>query len=235
MRCSPARFMSRCPASTRPRRRAGTAGGGELLCVAAVSAHKGHEDPARRVVDDRGPAVALRVRGQRDPRSWLRPSACGDRRRRAESVIGCRFTGPLTGADLDHAYAAADVLVLASRGETYGMVVTEALARGLPVIATAVGGLPEALGHGSDGNLPGLLVPPADPAALGGFAPLARRTGSPAAPSAVRPAAPDDPDRLVGHRAADLAGAGRGGRMTAQRWIERPFVEYPSDDVPRSS
>ena len=56
--------------------------------------------------------------------------------------------------------------MLASRGETYGMVVTEALARGLPVVATAVGGVPEALGHGADGSLPGLLVPAGDPAAL---------------------------------------------------------------------
>jgi glycosyltransferase involved in cell wall biosynthesis len=56
--------------------------------------------------------------------------------------------------------------VLASRGETYGMVVTEALARGLPVIATAVGGLPEALGQASDGRRPGLLVPPEDSVAL---------------------------------------------------------------------
>ena len=78
-----------------------------------------------------------------------------------------RFPGPRTGADLDRSYAAADLLVLASRAETYGMVVTEALARGLPVVAADVGGLTEALGHGADGIRPGLLVPPDDPAALG--------------------------------------------------------------------
>ena len=55
------------------------------------------------------------------------------------------FAGPLAGAGLDHAYAAADVLVLASHAETYAMVVTEALAHGLPVLATAVGGLPQAV------------------------------------------------------------------------------------------
>jgi glycosyltransferase involved in cell wall biosynthesis len=46
------------------------------------------------------------------------------------------------------------------------MVVTEALARGLPVVAAEVGGVPEALGHGADGTRPGLLVPPDDPRAL---------------------------------------------------------------------
>ena len=46
------------------------------------------------------------------------------------------------------------------------MVVTEALARGLPVIAAEVGGLTEALGYGADGARPGLLVPPDDSAAL---------------------------------------------------------------------
>ena len=46
------------------------------------------------------------------------------------------------------------------------MTVTEALAHGLPVIAAAVGGLPEALGATADGTRPGLLVPPGDPAAL---------------------------------------------------------------------
>ena len=58
------------------------------------------------------------------------------------------------------------MLVLASHAETYGMVVTEALARGLPVITTAVGGLPEALGQTRDGRRPGLLVPPGDSGAL---------------------------------------------------------------------
>jgi glycosyltransferase involved in cell wall biosynthesis len=80
-----------------------------------------------------------------------------------------RFVGPRTGPALDAAYAAADVLVMASRAETYGMVATEALARGLPVIAAGVGGLPGALGGpdgGTCGALPGLLVSPEDPDAL---------------------------------------------------------------------
>ena len=47
------------------------------------------------------------------------------------------------------------------------MVVTEALAHGLPVVAADVGGVTEALGHGQDGTRPGLLVPAGDPAALG--------------------------------------------------------------------
>ena len=78
-----------------------------------------------------------------------------------------RFPGPFTGRELDRAYAAADLLVLPSHAETYGMVVTEALSRGLPVLATEVGGVSEALGYGEDGTRPGLLVPPGDPVALG--------------------------------------------------------------------
>jgi len=77
------------------------------------------------------------------------------------------FPGPRTGPELDRAYAAADLLVLTSHAETYGMVVTEALARGLPVIAAQVGGVTEALGRGEDRTRPGLLVPPGDPAAFG--------------------------------------------------------------------
>jgi glycosyltransferase involved in cell wall biosynthesis len=46
------------------------------------------------------------------------------------------------------------------------MVVTEALSRGIPVIATAVGGVPDALGYGAGLVRPGILVPPDDPAAL---------------------------------------------------------------------
>jgi glycosyltransferase involved in cell wall biosynthesis len=78
------------------------------------------------------------------------------------------FVGPRIGADLERIYAGADLLVLPSRAETYGMVVTEALARGVPVVATDVGGVAEALGHGADGTRPGVLVPPEDAAALAG-------------------------------------------------------------------
>ena len=49
-----------------------------------------------------------------------------------------------------------------SQTETYGMVVTEALARGIPVLATATGALPDTLGHAPDGSRPGLLVDPGD-------------------------------------------------------------------------
>jgi glycosyltransferase involved in cell wall biosynthesis len=64
------------------------------------------------------------------------------------------------------AYADTDLVVLPSRAETYGMVVTEALARAVPVLATDVGGVPEALGLDPEGGRPGLLVPPNDPGAL---------------------------------------------------------------------
>ena len=103
--------------------------------------------------------------------AWSASAATPSASAAARGTIGLddrvSFPGPRTGADLDRSYAAADVLVLASRAETYGMVVTEALARGLPVVAAEVGGVPEALGHGADGTRPGLLVPPGDPAALG--------------------------------------------------------------------
>lgn len=46
------------------------------------------------------------------------------------------------------------------------MVVAEALAHGMPVIASDVGGIPEALGRAIDGTLPGRLVPPDAPGAL---------------------------------------------------------------------
>ena len=144
----------------------GSAGGDSLLCVAAVTPDKGHDvllDGLATVADLswRCECVGSLVR---DP-----AFADGVRRRARNGGLGdrVRFPGPRTGQELHRAYAAADLLVLASHAETYGMVVTEALARGVPVLASEVGGVTEALGHGDDGTRPGLLVPPGDPAALG--------------------------------------------------------------------
>jgi glycosyltransferase involved in cell wall biosynthesis len=79
-----------------------------------------------------------------------------------------RFVGTKAGTALSRAYEGMDLLILPSRAETYGMVVTEALARGIPVLATEVDGVPEALGYAGDGSRPGMLVPAGDPVALAG-------------------------------------------------------------------
>jgi glycosyltransferase involved in cell wall biosynthesis len=143
----------------------GTAAGGELLCVAALTPGKGHDVllAALATITDLPWRCVCVGTLTRDPGFVERLD-----RQAQDDGIGdrVRFAGPRTGADLDVAYAAADALVLATRAETYGMVVTEALARGLPVVATTVGGVPEALGLGADGSRPGLLVPPGDTEAL---------------------------------------------------------------------
>ncbi|MFL5927684.1 MAG: glycosyltransferase family 4 protein [Gaiellaceae bacterium] len=143
----------------------GTATAGAMLSVAAVIPGKGHDVLLEALAMLNGLAWRCLCVGslERDP-------AFVERLRRRLLDDGMdgrvRFAGPQTEAELARSYGAADVLVLASRAETYGMVVTEALARGLPVIAAGTGGVPEALGHGADGTRPGLLVPPDDPVAL---------------------------------------------------------------------
>lgn len=140
----------------------GTGGGGELLCVGAYTQAKGYDVllASLAIVRDR-PWHCVCVGTNSGDASFV--EQLGSAAVTAGVDDRVRFTGPLAAADLERAYANADLLVLASRAETYGMVVTEALAHGLPVIATAVGGLPEALGEVADGTRPGLLVPPGDP------------------------------------------------------------------------
>jgi glycosyltransferase involved in cell wall biosynthesis len=130
-----------------------SATGDRLLCVAAVAAHKGQDRLTDALAAVPEPFTCTYVGSlDRDPDfvAALRPRLDGR----------IRLAGPLTRAGLDAAYARADLLVSASRGETYGMVATEALARGIPVLAVRVGGLPVALGHAPDGTVPGLLVEP---------------------------------------------------------------------------
>ena len=143
----------------------GSVEGGHLLCVGAVSSGKGQDALVAALGGlveadwrcdcigplDRAPDFVATLRQD------IRDSGLQGR---------VRLVGPRTGADLDAAYADADLLVLASRIETYGMVVTEALARGLPVLAFDVGGVAEALGMTAAGTRPGVLVPSNDVAAL---------------------------------------------------------------------
>jgi glycosyltransferase involved in cell wall biosynthesis len=142
----------------------GSVHGSRLTCVASLTPRKGQDvlvEALARIADLAftcdcvGGPVAGPYAGR------LRELAAGYRLDDRFRLAGVR-----TGAALSATYAATDLLVLPSRAETYGMVVTEALARGVPVLATRVDGVPEALGTAPDGSTPGLLVPPGDALAL---------------------------------------------------------------------
>ncbi|HEX5608942.1 MAG TPA: glycosyltransferase family 4 protein [Solirubrobacterales bacterium] len=145
----------------------GTEAGEALLCVGAVISEKGHDLLLEALESIAALSWSCTCVGRLDRDPDFVASLC---RRSLDGAAGERvsFPGARTGPDLDRAYAAADLLVLASRAETYGMVVTEALSRGLPVVAAEVGGVGEALGEDASGARPGLLVAPEDPGALAG-------------------------------------------------------------------
>jgi len=128
--------------------------GSRLLCVAAVSPRKGQD------------LLVAALEEHLADLEWTCVFAGRVLVPVPHTSENIHFVGPLQGTALDSAYGKSDLFVLPSRNETYGMVVTEALARGLPVIATEVGGVPEALGVAPDGTRPGILVPPDDPGAL---------------------------------------------------------------------
>lgn len=132
----------------------GSPDGRALLCVGAVTPLKGYDvlADALALLDDL--SWELRGVGSLDIEPHFAAGVAAGLGGRLDLV------GPLSSAELAATYAEADLLVLASRAETFGMVVTEALARGLPVVASDVGGVCEALGGG------GVLVPPEDPGAL---------------------------------------------------------------------
>ncbi len=138
---------------------------GRLICVGVLGRHKGQDllVEALAGLADRDWHCVLAGSLDRDP-AFVEQLRTQIRRLGYDHRV--RLAGVLTGAALSHAYATADLLVAPSRSETYGMTVTEALAHGLPVLAAAVGGLPEALGSTADGTRPGQLIPPGDPAAL---------------------------------------------------------------------
>ena len=88
-----------------------------------------------------------------------------------EIVGQVRFLG--VREDVPDVLASSDVFALSSDAEGNPLALMEAMAAGLPVVATAVGGVPELVTHGRDG----FVVPPGDPDSLA--AALGRLIGSP--------------------------------------------------------
>lgn len=136
------------------------AGAVHLLCVATLTPRKGHDV----LIDSLTPLASL---------PWTL-TCVGSLARSADTVEALRrqirragleqriaLMGELTGDALESAYQSADLFVLPTQHEGYGMVIAEALARGIPVVSTRTGAIPDLVGGEA-----GLLVPPGDGAAF---------------------------------------------------------------------
>src|SRR5215472_2788179 len=131
-----------------------------LLCVANLVPRKGHELLVEALARVRDLDWSLSCVGslERDP-----ATARAVHRRVRTVGLGRRITlaGEVPPQLVARAYRAADAFVLPSFHEGYGMVFAEAMAHGLPVIATTAGAIPETVPPEA-----GLFVPPGDSAAL---------------------------------------------------------------------
>jgi len=139
----------------------GTRDGGAVLCVGVVSAHKGQDILIEALGALRAPPTwRCTIVGSTDADPGFVEHL---EARAADLGVADRITmtGALAEDDLDAAYRAADLLVAPSRAESYGMAIADALARGIPVVASDVGGIPLAVSPGRAA----ILVPP-EPQAL---------------------------------------------------------------------
>lgn len=132
-----------------------------VLCLASLTPRKNHVTLLRALalLDDPWTAV------------FAGPGADADRARLDDAVAAAGFggrvalPGVVVGEDLEALWRRTDVLVLPSLAETYGMVVTEAIAHGVPVVVAAGTGAVEALTDG-EGPDPGVAVDARSPRAL---------------------------------------------------------------------
>ncbi len=127
-------------AATRERLSAGHPDELLLLYVGRLSREK-QLDQLRAVLDS-VPGTRLALVGDGPARAALEAHFAG------YPVV---FTGYLNGAALSQAFASADGFVLNSALESFGLVVLEALASGVPVIAARVGGVPDVVHDGVNG------------------------------------------------------------------------------------
>jgi glycosyltransferase involved in cell wall biosynthesis len=91
----------------------------------------------------------------RDPRLRLVLAGGGPEQEGLRERVGdaATFMGWLEGADLARAYASADIFMFPSRTDTFGQVILEAQASGLPVVAVAAGGPLSLIENGVSGLL----------------------------------------------------------------------------------
>lgn len=122
----------------------GTERGGSLLSVGVVAPHKGQDtlvDALTRIAAHDGWHCTLAGSTTADPAFT---AELAERAARGGVSGRLRWPGVLTARELDVAYAGTDLLVAPSRTESYGIAVGDALRRGIPVVASRAGGLPEA-------------------------------------------------------------------------------------------
>lgn len=131
-----------------------------LLSVGAVGARKSFDILVEALARLAHLPWRLTIAGDRgrDAEAVARLDAAVARHRLGERV-DC--TGVVSAERLAALYAAADLFVLASRFEGYGMAYAEAIAHGLPVVGTTGGAIPQTVPASA-----GRLVPPGDVAAL---------------------------------------------------------------------
>jgi glycosyltransferase involved in cell wall biosynthesis len=142
------------------RRELGVAAGGPLLAVVGrLSPEKGqvHFVDAMAAVARARPDVQAVIVGDGQDEAALRAWVTARGLAAAVHFVGYR-------RDLDRIYRAIDLLVLPSLSEGLPNVVLEAMAHARAVVATRVGGVPEAV----DDGVTGVLVPPGDAPALAG-------------------------------------------------------------------
>jgi glycosyltransferase involved in cell wall biosynthesis len=132
----------------------------QLLCVATLNQGKGHEGLIRALAAVSSRDWQLTCVGSltRDPPTVARVRAIIRECRLEDKGL---LAGELDADALEACYDQSDLFVLATLRETYGMAVAESLARGLPVVSTATGAIPDLVGSDA-----GLLVPPGSVPAL---------------------------------------------------------------------
>ncbi|HEY2149682.1 MAG TPA: glycosyltransferase family 4 protein [Vicinamibacterales bacterium] len=130
-----------------------------LLCVATLTPRKGHELllGALSSLAQRNWRLTCAGSVDRDPPTVERLRRQLDRSSIADRV---EFVGDLDRPALDVCYDAADLFVLATLYEGYGMAVAEALARGVPIVSTATGAIEQLVNGG--GSPAGVVLPPGD-------------------------------------------------------------------------